>query len=55
MVSNIHKKLTEEDKFGRKFYSKKVARKLIKMDKKRQSKKIRVLAKKEIDEINEEN
>jgi len=52
MANNIHKKLTEQDDFARKFYSKKVARKIIKMDKKRQSKKIRVLAKKEIDEYN---
>jgi hypothetical protein len=45
--SNIHKKITREDKFARKFYCPKARLNSIRLDKKIQKKKLRSYLKKE--------
>lgn len=51
MKGNIHKKLTQEDKFGRKYFCKN-ARKFIRHQKKENNKKIRKILKAEINKLN---
>lgn len=45
MACNIHKKLTEEDRFARKYYCAHARLNSVRLDKKRQRKKLRKLLK----------